>query len=129
MQMAERRRLLAETARSVPKSEKPSHGERIAAIKLDAELAGEYRQEIGVGGEITVTHVLRSLGGDAAAVLPQAVDVSAEPVSVIPERVSTPEAVPALESGEVAAQSGADAVLASMDAQPQAAAGGWTDDE
>lgn len=68
LRMEERRALLAETARAVPKKLKATHTERIAAIREDAHLAGERRTD---GGTVTIAaHLSAGVILDSLGALP-----------------------------------------------------------
>lgn len=66
MQMAERRALLADIARRKIKAA-PSHGERIAAIREDATLAGERNEQVSISGEVSVRACLLALSLDGSS--------------------------------------------------------------
>ena len=80
---SERHALLAETARGVPKSERPKHSDRIRALELDARLAGDLTDRVRVDGSVEIHGLLGVLGGAEPPVEVDAVVV--EPV-VEPER-------------------------------------------
>lgn len=73
LDMRQRRELLADTARRKIKGA-PTHGDRIAAVREDAILAGERRTDgtqLTIGGEINIALVLQSLReGGAGKELP-----------------------------------------------------------
>lgn len=65
MAMEERRALLAQTARAEPATA-PTHGNRIAAIREDAILAGERQTDTPVNISLDVAGLLAALSGGAA---------------------------------------------------------------
>lgn len=86
MGMSERRAILADTARRTVRAA-PSHGDRIAAIREDAILAGERRTDgtqLTIGGDLNLTLVLQSLrgSGDVLTRVEPVVDLVSEVVSL-----------------------------------------------
>lgn len=83
LDMKARRGLLARIARHEEGwNEAPSYTERVAAIREDAHLAGERRNDgtqINIGGDVNLTTVLAAVRGDEG-LSRGAVDVEAEPV-------------------------------------------------
>lgn len=82
MDLRERRKLLADTARSVPANVKASHSDRIAAIREDAILAGERRadgSQVSLTLDISIGAIIGALRGgltsahDAITLPPEAV--------------------------------------------------------
>lgn len=69
MSLRERRALLGQTARSVPKRLKASHSDRIAAIREDSILAGDRQRE---GAAVSVSVDVRSIVGALGATIPPA---------------------------------------------------------
>ena len=88
----ERRELLAQTARSVGRREKATHGERIRALELDAKLAGDLTDRVQVSGEIDLRACFVALGGTVDGAIPVA-PVHEEPRTLTGPAVAPPDYV------------------------------------
>jgi len=80
LRLNERRALLADTARRFIRVA-PSHGDRIAAIREDAILAGERNEQSTITADVSLTAVLRAIErtGDVRAAAGVVLDIAGVP--------------------------------------------------
>lgn len=141
LEMRERRRLLADTARRKIR-EAPSHAERINAIREDAILAGERRpdgSQIAVGVSVTLGDVLAGLGSSLVVATDAPVSAAERPPessdapvarTTLPECDPASSPSPMLFDASGAALAPAVSILDRLSDSPHAPpAGAWTDDD